>query len=191
MIMTKFKWEKQYYTKKKRDNGRLYVKPGCNIKVRLVGEPVRIVRIFTQDDICLPVDSEKTANLLKAKFPEKVKNISVRYACWCFDRHDDRMKVLEMPKSVFSMIDKQTQSGKKKISEQEEGCDFKISTNGKTGMDVRYTVDSEKDTSLTDIEKHMILVQQANKKRPYDLTKLFKSCSYLDAGVKLSKQKEE
>ena len=188
--MVKFRWENQYYRKNKKDNQSLYVRPGCNLKVRLVGEPVKVVRAFTNDDRCIMLDSEETGQKLKEKYPNKIGNISVRYACWCFDRHDDKIKVLEMPKFVFNAIGKQSKSGKKKISEQEDGCDFRITTNDKTGMDVRYTVDYEKDTSLTDIEKHMILVQQANKKRPYDLTKLFKSCSYLDAGVKLSRQEK-
>lgn len=189
--MVNFKWQKQYYRKTDKYSKTLYVRPGCNVKVRLVDNPIRVVRIFTQDGLCLPVGNEKIAHQLKAKYPEKVKNISVRYACWCFDRHDDRLKVMEMPQSVFTDIGKQAKTTQKKISDPEEGCDFSISTNGKTGLDVRYTVEPLDETSLTDIEKHKILVQQANQKRPYDLTKLFKTCGYLDAGVKLSKQKEE
>lgn len=189
--MVNSRWQKQYYRKNKKDNQSLYVRPGCNLKVRFVGEPVKVVRAFTNDDRCIMLDSEETGQKLKKIYPNKIGNISVRYACWCFDRHDERLKVLEMPKFVFSAIGKQSKSGKKQISDMEDGCDFSISTNGKTGLDVRYTVEPLDETSLTDIEKHKMLVQQANKKRPYDLTKLFKTCGYLDASVKLSKQKEE
>jgi len=189
--MVNFKWKKQYYRKNKKDNQSLYVRPGCNMKVRFVGEPVKVVRIFTNDDKCIMLDSEETGQKLKEIYPNKIGNISVRYACWCFDRHDDRMKVLEMPKFVFNAIGKQSKSGKKKISDMEDGCDFSISTNGKTGLDVRYTVDYVEETALTGFERHIVEDRKTDKKRPYDLTKMFKTCGYLDAGAKLARQKEE
>ena len=184
--MTSNRWQKQYY-RKKRDNGRLYVKPGCRLTVRLVGGPVKVVRIFTPDDTCIVIDSENTAYQLKEKYPKKIGNISVRYACWCFDRHDNRIKVLEMPKSVFSAIGQQSKSGKKKISDLEEGCDFSITTNGEKGMNVRYTVVYVEDTCLTGFEKNIVLDRETDEKRPYDLTKLFTGDSFLGASVKLSK----
>ena len=185
--MANNKWQKQYYSKKKKDNGFLKVKPGCNLTVRLVGGPVKIVRIFTNDDTCIVIDSENTAYQLKEKYPKKIGNISVRYACWCFDRHDNRIKVLEMPKSVFSAIGQQSKSGKKKISDLEEGCDFSITTNGEKGMNVRYTVNYLEETALNGFEQHIVEDRKTDEKRPYDLTKMFVGDSFLDASVKLSK----
>ena len=185
--MANNRWQKQYYSKKKKDNGFLKVKPGCNLTVRLVGGPVKIVRIFTNDDTCIVIDSENTAHKLKDKYPKEIHNISVRYACWCFDRHDERLKVLEMPKSVFSAIGQQSKSGKKKISDLEEGCDFSIITNGEKGLKVRYTVKYIEESPLSAIEQNIVADRKTDKKRPYDLTKLFVGDSFLGASVKLSK----
>ena len=85
--MVQSRWQKQYY-KKETGSRRLYVKPGCNFEVRFVGDPVKVVRAFTNDDKCLTLDNEETGRRLKGKYPNKICNISVRYACWCFDRHD-------------------------------------------------------------------------------------------------------
>ena len=104
------RWKKHYYGKKKNDYGLLKVKTGCNFKLRLVGDPVKIVRVFTTDNRCITLDNEGTAHKLKEKYPNAISNISVRYACWCFDRNDERMKVLDMPVSVAGAIGKRAAS---------------------------------------------------------------------------------
>lgn len=184
--MANQRWQKKYF--KKTDNGLLSVRPGCRLQVRFVGDPVKIVRIFTSDDKCITVKNEDTACELKEKYPTKIKNISVRYSCWCFDRHDDRLKVLDMPKSVVCAISKYAESRAKKISDAEEGCDWKITTNGERGIDVRYKVSYVEETYLTDRERNIVEDRKLDKKRPYDLTKMYPSCSYLEAEYKLATQ---
>jgi hypothetical protein len=134
--MVRNRWQKQYY-KKETGSRRLYVKPECNLTVRFVGAPVKVVRAFTTDGTCITLDNEETGHRLKDKYPNKIGNISVRYACWCFDRHDDRMKILDMPRCVTCEIGKRDTLAGKKISDVEQGCDWKISTNGEKGIDVR------------------------------------------------------
>jgi len=184
--MTRNRWQKQYY-KRKRNDTILYVKPHCNLTVRLVENPVKVVRIFAVDDTCIQVDNEKTAYKLKEKYPDKVYNISVRYACWCFDRHDNRIKVLDMPQSVFNAIGQQSKLRTKKISDLEEGCDWKITTNGEKGLKVRYTVHYVEESPLSAVERNIVTFQKIDKKSPFDLTKIYTGDSFLDASVKLSK----
>ena len=184
--MVSSRCQKQHF-KKKTSNTRLYVKPGCNLKVRFVGDPVKVVRVFTNDAKCLTLDNEETGRKLKEKYPNKIGNISVRYACWCFDRHDDRMKILDMPRFVASEIGKRDALAGKKISGIDQGCDWKIGTNGEKGIDVRYTVNYVEDSYLTGTEKNIVEDRKLDNKRPYDLTKVFAGDSFLDANDKLSK----
>ncbi len=179
--MANSRWQKKYYGRKKIDNWFLKVKPGCKLKVRLVGDAVRLVRIFTRDSRCINIDSEETANKLKEKYPDKVENISVKYACWCFDRHGGKMKILEMPVSVFSAISNRMVSTGKKISDIEEGCDWKISTNGAKGIDVRYEVTYLKESCLTAIEQNMVADRKTDKKMQYDLTEMFPCFGFWEA----------
>ena len=189
--MTSNRWQKKYYKKQQKNNGMLYVKPHCNLTVRLVGDPVQVVRIFAVDDTCILVDSEKIAYKLKEKYSDKIYNISTRYACWCFDRHDNRLKILDMPQSVASAIRQQSELRQKPISDIEEGCDWKITTNGEKGMKVRYTVSYVEDTTLNGFEVQIVEDRKTDKKRPYDLTKMFVGESFLGASVKLSKVDSE
>ena len=185
--MTNNRWQKQYYSKKKRDDGFLKVKPGCSLKVRLVGDPVKIVRVFTSDERCILIDSEETGRKLKEKYPKIIGNISVRYACWCFDRHDDRMKILEMPPSVAGSIANRVALVGKTISDIEEGCDWKISTNGEKGMKVRYEVNYIEESCLTAVERNMVEYQKLDKKRPFDFSKMFPCCGFKEADAKLAR----
>ena len=184
--MVQSRWQKQYY-KKETGSRRLYVKPGCNLKVRFVGDPVKVVRAFTTDGTCITLDNEETGHRLKDKYPNKIGNISVRYACWCFDRHDDKMKILDMPHFVACEIRNRDTLAGKTVSGLEQGCDWKISTNGKKGMDVRYKVKYLEETSLTGTEKNIVEDRKLDNKRPYDLTKVFAGDSFVDANDKLSK----
>jgi len=65
----------------------LRVKPGCNYKVRLIGNLARIVKIFTNDRRCIILDSEDTGKMLMKKYPDKFHDVSIRYICWCIDRN--------------------------------------------------------------------------------------------------------
>ena len=185
--MANNKWQKQYYSKKKKNDGFLRVRPGCNLKVRLVGKPVKIVRVFTSDERCIPINSEETGHKLKEKYPSKIDNVSVRYSCWCFDRHDDRMKILDMPMSVADVIGNRVLLTGKTISDIEKGCDWKISTNGEKGMKVRYKVNYIEESCLTAVEQNMVEIQKLDKKRPYDLTEMFPCCGFKEAEAKMER----
>jgi len=54
-------------------------------------------------------------------------------------------------------------------------------------MDVRYKVTYLEETYLTEIERNIVADRKTDKKRPYDLTKLFTRDSFLEASYKLSK----
>lgn len=184
--MVRSRWQSQYYGKEKKDDGFLRVKPDCDFTVRFIGKPVKVVRIFTYDKRCINIDNEGIANRLKARYPSKIDNISIRYACWCFDRYDGKMKILDMPTSVFSSIGNRMVTTGKEISTVEEGCDWAITTNGKQGMDVRYQVDYLEENYLTRREQNMVEDQKIDKRRKYDLTKTFPSYDFLEAEEKLS-----
>ena len=98
------------------------------------------------------------------------------------------MKVLDMPVSVVGLISRKAESLGRNISDPEKGFDIRISTNGMTGMDVRYKVDYVKESYLTPVEKNVIEDRKLDKKRPYDLTTMFKGCSYCEARHKLSRK---
>ena len=107
-------------SKKKYDSDDIIrVKPGCKLKVRLLGRPVKVVRAFTNDRKYIVLDNEE------------IRNISVRYASWCFDRNSDDMRILDMPVSVARGFGNRVALIGKKISTAKEGCDWAVITNGK------------------------------------------------------------
>jgi hypothetical protein len=95
------------------------------------------------------------------------------------------MKILDMPVSVARAIGNREALIGKKVAGENEGCDWSITTNGKQGMDVRYEVVCLEETSLTQTEKGMLKYQRSEKGGYYDLTKIFKSCSFEEAKGKL------
>ena len=175
-------WQIGSNSKKKFNSDEfLRIKPDCKLKVRLLGNPVKVVKIFTDDRKCIFLDSEETGNKLKKKYAEKLSNVSIRYASWCIDRDSNTMKILDMPVSVARAFGSRAEIVGKKISSSEEGCDWAIGTNGKTGKDVRYNVVYLEETPLTYTEQVMVEERMADK----DLTKIFKSCSFQEAEEKL------
>ena len=78
-----------------------------------------------------------------------------RYACWCIDREDNKMKILDMPVSVAKTFGNRELLIGKKIAKAEEGCDWAILTNGKQGKDVRYEAVYLEETPLSCAEKQM------------------------------------
>ena len=79
----------------------LKVKPGCKLFVRLIGQPVRMVKVSSHDRRHAIIESEDVGQLLREKYPQKLSRVYERYACWCIDRDDNTMKILDMPASVF------------------------------------------------------------------------------------------
>ncbi len=169
---------------KNRSGQFLRVKPDCKLKVRLLGQPVKVVRVFTNDRKCIVVDNERIGQLLKDKYPGKIGNVSVRYTSWCIDRDSNTMKIIDMPKSVAQTIGRRKEIVGKKISGLKEGCDWAIGTNGKKGKDVRYEAAYIEESPLTHQEVEMVKDRMADKES-FDLTKVFKSHGFKEAEGKL------
>ena len=163
----------------------LRVRPDCMLTVRLIGDPVQIVKIFTNQRQCIVIDSEDIGKQLQQKYPQLMSNISIRYACWCIDRSDNSLKILDMPISVARAFGNQELLGGKKISGKEQGYDWLIKTNGKKGKDVRYEAVVAGETSLTAEEIEMVQERKAEEGRYFDLTKIFKSCGFEEAEEKV------
>jgi len=107
----------------------LRVRPDCKLKVRLIGKPVKVFKVFVGGRKCMLLNSEDVGRQLRAKYPDMVGNVSVRYACWAIDRKDNALKILDMPSTVARSIGRRAVIGKKISSK--EGCDFAIITNYK------------------------------------------------------------
>lgn len=184
--MAKSNWKKQIYGKGNSYSEKIYVSPGCRLKLRLVGQLVRMVRIYTLDRQNFIIDSEDTVKKICDKHAGKITNVSVRYISWCIDRLDGKLKIVEMPQYVVSQIGERAKSGKG-ISDDDQGCDWRITTNDETGRDVRYKVEFIKESSLTDEEKRMIEFRKNDEKREFDLTKIYAGLSLRQADYELSK----
>ena len=164
----------------------LNVKPQCRLRVRLIGQPFRVVRIFNNClRQCAILDTEETGKLLKAKYPKELGDVLVRYDCWCIDRADNKMKILDMPKSVAEIIGSKQASSFQLVSGIHEGCDWEISTNGKTGMDVRYNTVYLEETSLTNKELEMLEKKREGKGGYLNLRMMFNSLTFAEAEMKL------
>ena len=159
----------------------LRVKPDCKLKVRLLGKPFRVIKIFTDDKKCLILDTEETGKRLKEKYPEKLSSVSVRYASWCIDRDSNIMKILDMPVSVARAFGRRKEIIGKKISGIKEGCDWSIVTNGKKGKDVRYEAVYLKETPLTEEEIQMVKDKKSEQNGYFDLKKIFKPHTFEEA----------
>jgi hypothetical protein len=170
--------------KKYNSNDFLRVKPGCNLKVRLIDNPVRIVKVFTNERKCINIDNEEIGRQLKAKYPDVCDNLSVRYACWCIDRENNSLRILDMPMSVAKTFGSRVALVGSKISGV-DGCDWAIVTNGKQGKDVRYETVYLKETPLSEAEKQMVEERKSEKDGNFDLTKTFKSYDFAEAEGKL------
>jgi hypothetical protein len=171
--------------KKSSSDKFLNVKPGCKLIVRLIDDPVRIVKIFSNDRICAMLENEDVGKSLKSKYPTQLSNVNIRFACWCIDRVDNTMKILDMPVSVARTLGNRKKLVGKEIAGIAEGCDWSITTNGKQGMDVRYDVVYLEETPLSGAEREMVVDHKSEKTGHFDLTKIFNSCSFEEAEEKL------
>ena len=165
----------------KTSNMFLRVKPGFDSRVRLLFSPYKLVKIFTNDRRCLNLNSEDIGRQLQQKYGDKLNDISERICSWCIDRTDDTLKILDLPMSVSRTIGNHESLAGKKIPGIEQGCDWRIITNGKTGMDVRYEAIYIEETPLTEAQKDMI----KNSGIEQDLSKIFKPLNFEDAEKKI------
>ena len=178
-------WKFDSKNKKSSSDKFLRVRPDCKLTIRLIDNPVKVVRIFSDDRKCAVIDSEDVGNSLKSMYPHRLSSVSIRYSCWCIDRDDNKMKILDMPVSVARGFGNRELLIGKKIAGEFEGCDWSITTNGKQGKEVRYEVVYLKESPLSCAEKKMVEDHKSGTYGHFDLTKIFKSNSFEDAEEKL------
>ena len=184
--MTELGWEIVSEKSKKYNSDEfLRVKPDCELKIRLIGRAFKVTKLFRSNNKCIVVDSEETGKELKSKYDDMVSNVSVRHMCWCIDRDDGTMKILDLPFSVAKEFANRARLIDKKISGNEQGCDWSVRTNGKKGKDVRYRTVYLDETPLTEDEQQTVKDNIAEENSTYDLNKIFKSCSFVEAEEKL------
>ena len=118
--MTSCNWLIEKKSSKSSMDGFLRVKPDCKLKVRLIGNPVKVVKIFSDDRKCASLYNETTGKRLKEKYPDRLSSVAVRYACWCIDRDDKSMKILDMPVSVARTFGSRQLLIGKKIAKTDE-----------------------------------------------------------------------
>ena len=162
----------------------LVVKPGCDLHIRLIGLPIKVYNLFNQKSKCVMLDSEETAKRLKAKYDQELSYILTRYYCWCLDREDLNIKILNMPESVAFTFGRKQLCCRFKISGYDLGYDWRITTNGKLGQNVRYETICIAETSLSYMD-----VLQANvyaeKYHGFDLSRTFRFYNFEEAERKL------
>ena len=164
------------------NNDYLRVKPGCDLRIRLISNPYCLIKLFTNDRRCINLQSEEIGRRLQQKYGDKLRDISIRYASWCIDRKDNSWKILDMPMSVArAMGNRQSLLGKK-IAGIEEGCDWRIITNGKTDLNVRYEAIYLEETPLAAEEKSLL---KSRGEESLDLDKVFRPLTFEDAEKRL------
>ena len=166
-------------------NEFLRVKPDCRLKVRLIGKPLKVVKIFDNKKQCCVLENEEVGKMLKAKYSHRCSGVCTRYMCWCIDRDDNTMKILDMPLSVVRAIGRRQALVEKPISGIAEGCDWKIVTNGKKNKEVRYEAVYLIESPLTEAEQQMLKDKSQANPAKFDLSKMFKCLSFLEAEQKL------
>ena len=163
----------------------LRIRPDSRFRFRLIENPVKVIKIFNRQRQCAILESEQVGKQLKDEYPTELSDVSVRYACWCIDRTDNTMKVLDMPASVAKAIGNRQILLGKPVAGIQEGCDWQIMTNNKQGKDVRYDVVYIDESPLTEAEKEMVEEQKEGKDGYYDLRLIFNGLSFSDAKAKL------
>ncbi|MHB9070254.1 MAG: hypothetical protein ACYC54_07775 [Sedimentisphaerales bacterium] len=178
-------WLIKKQTKKSSSDGFLKVKPDCKLRVRLIDNPVKVVRIFSNNGKCAFLNNEEVGRRLKEKYTKELSDVSVRYDCWCIDRDDKSMKILDMPPSIARSLGSREALLGKHIAGEVEGCDWSIITNGKKGKDVRYEAVYIEETPLSCSDKQTVEDKKSEQGCHYDLRNIFKSCSFEEAENKL------
>lgn len=167
--------------KKSSAEGFLKVKPDCKLKVRFIDNPVKVVKIFSDDKKCAILDNEETGRKLKEKHPNDLSDISIRFACWCIDRDDNTLKILDMPFSVAKAVGNRQLLVGKQVGGTNQGCDWSIITNGRKGKDVRYEAVFLDETPLSCAEIKMVEDKKSEQDGHFDLGKIYKTHSFVEA----------
>lgn len=137
----------------------LSVSPGCDLEIRLIGLPIKIFKLFTKNNKPVMLDDEEVAQRLKNKYPGKLGRINIRFRCWCIDRKDEHIKILDMPITVAEAFSKmQSRYPHYDISGYDQGCDWRITTNNKQGIEVRYKTVCIDESPLSNNETEFVEV---------------------------------
>lgn len=150
------------------------VRPDIDKTVRLLGDPVRLMKIFVDNKQCILINDIKTGEDLQEAHPGRISKIQKRFVCYCIDRDDSKIKILNMPTSLAQKFGNRVEALGTEIS-KEIGCDWKISTNGKTGIECRYEATYLFDSELTDAECEGYKLQKK------DLAEEYKGKTYDEA----------
>ena len=65
--MANCSWNIEKKSKKSSSDGFLKVKPDCKLRIRLIDNPVKVVRIFSKDRKCAFLNTEEIGRKLKEK----------------------------------------------------------------------------------------------------------------------------
>ncbi len=166
-------------------DGFLRVKPFCQHKVRFLSKPVKVIKIFRKDTQNAVLENEEDGRLLKSIYRHKLGWLSIRYICWCINRDDGKLVVLDMPVSVAQSISRQYALTKKPISGINDGCDWQILSNGKQGKEARYNTVYLHESPLSEAEKQMIKDKVQSNPGIFDLSKMYTPLSFEQAEQKL------
>jgi hypothetical protein len=136
----------------------LWLKSGQKYKIRPVHKPVHIFKYFYRNSknelhtaICANPDTCPVA----AEHTDLAKPSS-RYAIYVFDRNDDnKLKVMEGPKTVFLPFRERFQATDKDPGGSTTGGDWQINITG-TGKNTKYSLIYIEDVPLTASEKSAV-----------------------------------
>lgn len=152
---------------KKSDVNRLKLEQGQSYRVRPVHKLVPVWRYWNkhngQNRTAICADPE-TCSIGKKYNIEPTE----RYALHVIDRSDNQVKVLEAPVSVISGFKAWATATKKNPSGKDEGGDFSIQVNNKSGMQRRYDVTFLEQKPLTPEEIQMCKNDMVDLKELYN-----------------------
>lgn len=151
------------------------LEPNSDNVVRPLGKPVAFYKYFHRHEdgsFRSAITSDPDRCTVKQTHPELTG--SQRYAILVFDRNDDnKLKVLEGPKTIFKFF-KEFYRITKKEPGGKEGADFRISVNcpnGRKDRDTTYDVEVLDHIPFTEDEKNFYRENKDN----YDIKKIFAS----------------
>ena len=163
----------------------LRVEPGCDIRIRLIGSPAKMVYVLGYDNIGLCIDNEDVGRQLEEKYGAYLRVVSVQYLCWCIDRESNSLKILGMPASVAEALSSREALVGRQIASIDEGCDWIIVSNGLTGENIRYETVYLEETPLSQAETDMVNIRVNDGRGIYDVFAYLNSYSFAEAEEEL------
>lgn len=116
--------------------------------VRPLGKPFAVNRLWHNNKCTIIEDPDN--NPIRDKHPEV--QLATRYAFYCIDREDDKIKVVEMPITLYKTLKEWSVQKRKNPSHPEKGADFDINVEGNGKTKRKYSIMLSEYTSLSDDE---------------------------------------